>query len=306
MKMKYSIKLLSLLLILSTLTVSVCGCGYLGYRGDHKGAYTLAYTQIPGTRGARNIGPGFDDASVIPLENDSYGRGLYIYFESTEGPLSILITQKESDEAVYFYPEKSALSFKTPTSLYDLYEKKVSDDRLLSLYKELCSEEVLAGFKEQNDWNKPINEEKLDSAKITLPKIATAWEYRKGDTTLSDEEWKENMFSVALENGHNIPEDYLSGYHGMNIYDNWMATDSYGRQLYYVESQYCVYSEEDVFPSTTTWYYLEMLAIINPDGSYDPECFMIEILDKINYQEQLSDLKSLCGWNQPLGEEESK
>ena len=46
-----------------------------------------------------------------------------------------------------------------------------------------------------------------------------------------------------------------------------------------------------------------MLAIINPDGSYDADTFIIEIEDKLNFHDQLRELKDTCGWNQPLGEE---
>ena len=84
-----------------------------------------------------------------------------------------------------------------------------------------------------------------------------------------------------------------------------MATDSYGRRLYYIESQYYVHSEDGAYPSSVEEYYLEMLAIINPDGSYDEEIFMIEIADKYNWQDQLKELKEANGWNQPFDEEVS-
>ena len=303
MKTNHLLKTASLITLLTVILSYLFSCSYSGYRGDYKGAYTLAYTQIPDARGVRYTGPGFADPSIIQLETDSQGRALYLYLESTDGPLSLIIVQKEREEKVYFYPEESTLCFKVPDSLYDIFEKKVADEKIISLYNELCSADVLSAFKEQNDWDEPITEQKLDSADIILPGISSPWEYRKGDLTLSKEEWKKNLFAIGQKNGHNIPEDYLTGYNGINIYDNWMATDSYGRQLFYIEAEYCVYSEEGVFPSTYTWFYLEMFAIINPDGSYDGETFMIEIEDKLNFHDQLRELKDTCGWNQPLGEE---
>ena len=299
-------KITAMLCLAVTFVLSACSCGYSGYRGDYRAAYTLVYTQVPDTRGALQWGPGFSDPQLLLLKTDSQGRGLYLYFEDTAGPLSIVITQKESKDKVYFYPEKSALSFKTPDSIYDISNKKLPEEKLLSLYRELCSENVLSEFKSSNDWDKPIDESKLDSAPIQKQRLSVPWDYRTDEVNLDDSTWREYMLSVAVKNGHNVPEKFLNGYLGMNVYESWMATDSYGRRLYYIESQYHVNSEDGVYPSSIAHYYLEMLAIINPDGSFDEEIFMIEIADKYNWQQQLKELKEANGWNQPFSEEAVK
>ncbi len=283
-----------------------CGCSYSGYKGEYPGAYTLVYTQVPDTRGARFLGPNYDDPQIILLETDSQGRGLYLYLEDTEGPLSLVIVQRESEEMVYFYPEDSAISFRTPDRIYDLYERKLPDSELISLYQELCSTETLANFKAENDWDNPIDESRLDSAAITKPTLPNSWSYRSGKVSLSSWDWRELMLSLAVKNGHNVPEGFLNGNDGMNIYDSYMATDKYGRELHYIESCYYVYTEEGVYPSGYTRYYLEMIAIINPDGSYDPDNFMIELADKCDPDDDIRELKERCGWNQPLDGEVGK
>lgn len=303
--MSGSTKIVAIICLIAVVVLLICSFGYSGYKGDYQGAYTLVYTQVPDTRGALQWGPGFSDPQLLLLEKDSEGRGLYLYLEDTKGPLSIVILQKESDDKVYFYPEKSALSFKTPESIYDIDNDKLPEDKLLSLYRELCSEAVLAEFKSTNDWDKPMDEEKLDSADIKLKTLSVPWDYRTDKINLSDGTWKEHMLSTAVKNGHNVPESFLDGYSGMNIYESWMATDSYGRRLYYIESQYYVHSEQGAYPSSVEEYYLEMLAIINPDGSFDEEIFMIEIADKYNWQDQLKALKEANGWNRPFDEEVS-
>ena len=108
------------------------------------------------------------------------------------------------------------------------------------------------------------------------------------------------MLDLAVKNGHNVPENYLNGRDGMNIYDIYMATDAYGRELHYIESDYHVYTEDGIYPEGYTTYYLEMLAIINPDGSFDRESFMIELSDICDPDEEMRILKERCGWNQPL------
>lgn len=294
------IKILILTSILCLILFTLCACAYSGYEGDHAGAYTLTYTQVPGTKGATSYWLSYRDPQILLLETDSEGRGLYLYYESCESPLSLVIVQRESAERVYFYPEDSAISFRTPDHIYEVYDEKKTDDELISLRKELCSDEVLEKFKEENDWNKPIDESRLDSAAITKPGIATYWTDRTGKVITPFLEWRDLMLDLAVKNGHNVPEDYLNGRDGMNIYDIYMATDAYGRELHYINSQYYVYTEEGVYPEGYTAYYLQMLAIINPDGSFDRESFMIELSDICDPDEEMRILKERCGWNQPL------
>lgn len=295
-------KAVALILLLCLFVINACGCFYLGYSGEYKGAYTVAYSSIPGTRGARFPGPGFNDPQILLLDEDSFGRGLYLYFEGTDDPLSVIILQKEDDKKAYFYPEDCFISFKLPDSVYDLYDKKLTEERLLSLVDELCSDETLADFKELNDWNKPMNEAKCDSAAIERQPINVTKNYRSGKLRLSMNTIEDHMKQIAIKNGHILPEEYLNDYSSFYAEANWMATDSYGRELYYVYGYYYVYSEEGVFPSTMTVMYLEMVAIVNPDGSTDPSTYMVELTDKLNCQDQLKKLKAENGWNTPLSD----
>ena len=91
------------------------------------------------------------------------------------------------------------------------------------------------------------------------------------------------------------PEEYYRYF----SHENYMATDDYGRRLYYVEAYYTIYFTDSKDINYIT-YYLEMIAIINPDGSYNPDTFMTELKDKTNYQEQIKELKLANGWNHPL------
>ena len=152
-------------------------------------------------------------------------------------------------------------------------------------------------FKTDNDWNLPINENKIDSAKVINPKISVRWEHRTDKVNLRDNEWMDQIFALALKNGHMLTEDNED--HRYFSHASYMATDDYGRHLYYVEAYYYIYPEDN-----SQIYYvrhlLEMIAIINPDGTFDSEIFMIELEDKANYQEQIRDLKIANGWDQPL------
>lgn len=292
--MKKNIRRITIILILLLISLSLSSCAYNGYYGDYRGAYTLIYSQVPDILGARDHGLFLVNPQIVLVESDDYGRGLYLYLEDTEEVLSIGIVQTERDNNVYFYPEQSTLSFKLPDRIYDIDNKDISKEELLSLMNQLCSFDKMIKFKALNDWNTPLNYEKMESAKISSPIIPLRWGSREDIVNLLDYKWVEEVFRIAIKNGHEPGEDYRYFSH-----ENWMATDDYGRRLYYVEAYYYIYFNNSKDINYIT-YYLEMIAIINPDRSYNPDTFMVELEGKTNYHEQIKDLKLANGWNQPL------
>ena len=175
---------------------------------------------------------------------------------------------------------------------------------LKSLFDEFCTDEALTQFKAQNDWDLSINEQKLEKAPITSPMLIYRWSHRGDGITvnLQESDWTEVMTEVAIQNGHEITDDnkytvYLS-------YVSWMADDDYGRSLYYVDGRYYVYGDNEDDNISHRCYYLEMVAITDPDGSFDPDTFMMELTDKENYQSVIKELKQLHGWNEPFEEVE--
>lgn len=298
--MKRLVQIISFICTLMLFVVTVAGCGYSGYRGKYKGAYTLIYSQVPDMYGASMDGAFMRNPQLFPLESDGYGRTMYLYMESTDGFLSAGIVQKETDDTVYFYPEQSTISFRLPDNVYDLYNKEISEDRLTALFYELCPVESLEAFKADNDWNTAIVEEKLDSAPIDAPTIAVRWGSRKDSVNLLNSEWEEQVFALAEKNGHQFSKERTDSKYFSHV--NWMATDNYGRRLYYVEGYYYLYGDENVDNPhcNYTRYYLEMVAIINPDKTFLTGTFMVELTDKANYQEQIKALKLANGWDTPL------
>ena len=293
--MKRHLKIIAFICVLVILITTAVGCSYGGYNGEYKGAYTLIYSQVPDILGARTSGPLLLDPQIIMWESDEYGRALYIYFEKSDELLSVGIVQKEEDGRVFFYPEKSTVSARMPDKYYDIDNEEYSESELLSLVNLLFTPDMMEKFKAENDWDLPVDESKLDSAEITTQKIAARWEHRKDSVNLTQSDWEEQIISLAHKNGHkfNPDEDFYFSH------ASYMATDDYGRRLYYVEGYYYEYPEDD----SHIWYilyYLEMIAIINPDGSFDSETFMVELEDKANYQDQIRDLKIANGWDKPI------
>lgn len=301
--MKKYIRIIALICLTALTITFLCGCGYMGYKKEYKGAYTLVYSQVPDILGAR-ASIGLYDPQILLLEKDSYDRGLYLYYEDSDSFLTVAIVQKENEERVYYYPEESTLSYAIPDSMYDLDNPELSEERLRSMLAEFFTDEDMESFKAQNDWNSPLNEDKLDSAEITSPRLIVRWSHRGHDAQIElfSDEWREVMIDVAIENGHNITEDNLDSVY-LN-YVSWMATDDYGRKLYYVDGYYYVDGDEQDPSISSRRYYLEMVAITNADGSFDADTFMLELEDKANYQDVIRELKEINGWNQPLSEVE--
>lgn len=293
--MKRYLKIIAFVCLMVILLTVMQGCAYRGYRGDYAGAYTLIYSQVPDILGARTNGPLLLDPQILLWESDEYGRALFIYFERSDELLSVGIVQKEEGNRVFFYPEKSTISARIPDDHYDIDNHAYTELGLTQLMYSLFTVFKIEEFKAENDWGLPIDESKLDSAEIVLPKIAARWEHRKDSVNLAQLEWEEQIIALAHKNGHEFDENedfYFS-------HASYMATDAYGRRLYYVEGYYYIYPDDD----SHIWYVkydLEMIAIINPDGTFDGETFMVELEDKANYQEQIRDLKIANGWNQPL------
>ena len=278
------------------LATAASGCkggpDYEGYQGAYPGAYTLIYSQVPDIQGVRTDISWCSDPQIVLLDTDDIGRALYVYLENTDELLSIGIVQKETGDKVYFYPEESTFSCWIPDRYY---EYEFTDEEIVALLYKLFPAEQIETLKAMNDWGEPIKEEKLDSAPIITFPIEFAFIGRIDSVNLSDEEWERQMSAVLLKNGMDVYKHYLSP----NAI--WMATDDYGRRLYYVEGEYTEHPIENDEPHINCIiHYLEMIAIINPDGSFNEDTFMAELMDKTNYQEQLRELKAANGWNRPL------
>ena len=104
-----------------------------------------------------------------------------------------------------------------------------------------------------------------------------------------------NWGGVAEKNGY-VRDEEPREYFGHSL---WMATDDYGRRLYYVEGDYYYYPNDNK-QINYIQYYWQMVAILNPDGSFNSETFMVELEDKANYQDQIRDLKIANNWNKPF------
>ena len=122
MKRFLSSLLFCFFIILNTLSSSACS--YSGYNGKYEHLLVTACVNVMGTRGYWFVGPNFKDSVIIPLEKDEQGRELFVYWENTDKPISIVVCQYSDLDNVYFYQD-CFIVFAPPEEVYDLYEKRV-------------------------------------------------------------------------------------------------------------------------------------------------------------------------------------
>ena len=115
------------------------------YKGDDYDLFTVAINSV-----LDQTGKSFREAPALEIkEQDNYGRTMFYYHE--RGYISqhnLIIAQKSDDEFVYYYED------------YNFISKSEN---------EFSSEDIEA-LKSANDWNKPINENKLIKKAIVKEK----------------------------------------------------------------------------------------------------------------------------------------
>lgn len=156
-----------LVFILSVVILILCnGCKYKGYFGEHSDLYTVATNSILWNNGHSFGAEREIDPEIEIIEQDRYGRTLFIYCEEyyscfwNETALTfstLLIAQRTSEEVVYYYEDYNYITLKQ-----EMYTPR----------KEFAKEEI-EYLKLLNDWDKALDLDKCISKSIVnnKPKI---------------------------------------------------------------------------------------------------------------------------------------
>lgn len=274
-------RILSLFLlsvIILTALISMTGCIYRGYRGDYPELCSMAWANIPALRGVSSNGEISLDPTVIPIEEDEYGRRLFLYFETRSNYFYLIISQKTEGRLIYYYPDDCYL----PCYFDDdaLYHGDIGSlDEMLSL----VSEEDISLLKAENDWGMAINPEKCHSTEIINKKS----EGRIDPTDTEMEEYVEEYYSLTSR--------YL---HPKNTSLVWtvsfVTADDFGRELFFVTSHIT-----DYYDKHEVTYYYTLLVVLMPDGSCD--CSTIRMADNIyDCADEVKQIKAENGWSCPI------
>lgn len=241
------------IILLAICIISLCGCDMnlrmTPYPLDHVMAVTQTSHAYPGGNAAE-----FDSRSEI-LETDEYGRVLFA-FNSGFGGYSIGIRQKNDEENVYYYDNVSFLVG-------------------LTKYKEYDPED-LELLKEENDWNKPLNEEKM-----VKRRLVNKYGLYKNIEPVLDQKDLQKVFHASIADGEKVW-----------TYVYLCDENPTGQQLFYVERR--------INTSTTGDYEYEefdkYLMILNADGSCDSSNYLCKIDDWDHIKIILAEIKENNGW----------
>jgi len=240
--MKKIAALITIMIILST----IAGCLY---DGKHQELYQMTRFNVLATNGVGET----DKVKIEVLEEDLYGRILFTYTMDTSRTYGygriwvVAICQKSDRKLTYYYEDECFI-------ISDAFEN--------------FSEEDINNLKLNNDWDKPVNENKLSSRPIYPDYDGYSGTIAYNIIRLYKGVSKDNKVGVRFT-------DY----------------DGEGKILC-LAVEYDADYDDDI--EVTTKYYL---MIFNEDGTYNKDTFVVEIEDLYNYQELLHEFKISNDWN---------
>lgn len=252
-------KILIVTLIQVTILIIITGCTPINYLGRDYDLFGVALSSVPGTGEFRPY--------INIIEVDTYGRTLFtvqvgssLYGESNVGGLVYSICQKSDKNYTYYYDTVCYLPGRS-------LEEFTEDD--------------IARLKEQNDWNKPLDENLM--SKRELPSKS-----------------KQSGYIDFDKINYNVINDIASGLIG-DKYDHiirLVSEDYDGRLLIFIR-EYEHFQGGTLTEETKivyNFYKSSYALILNPDGSYS-ENSIIELDDFYRHTEKLAELKKAVGWN---------
>ena len=177
-------------------------------------------------------------------------------FRFYSGSHSALCILQESDDKYVYYYDN--VSFLINSYNYNMYNP-----------------DELDALKEANDWN-----EKLDDSKMIKRELLKSTLSRTRKSEISQKRANESFYTIYPDNDKTMT---------FVIYSDYSQT---GQELFYVERQQNV--------STTEVYNYEVLdcylMILNADGSFDPDNYLIKVDDWDQINTLLAEIKEKNGW----------
>lgn len=176
MKKKLNFLFIFVTIVLTSCLLIACRAKWDGYKGDYPELYTIAISSLPEVKGYEyDSSHGKFQPMLEVIEEDSFGRKLFAYsetFSTTVGTDYLLISQMYDDKYVYFYSELNYMY--TQRELFDItnLDKYICFEPKNFSNKACFFIEDIKQLKEQNDWNKEIDENKCIKAEIVRKKIS--------------------------------------------------------------------------------------------------------------------------------------
>lgn len=147
-------------LLVLLIFVSLSGCTYKGYSGDHKNLYTVATNSVLWNNGHSFSADQYTDSKIEIIDEDIYGRIMFIYYEKyyAGGGISfssLVICQHSNEEYVFYYEDVNYI---------------VKEQQLYSPNFNAFEDKEIEQLKATNDWNREINFDKCIKKEISKHK----------------------------------------------------------------------------------------------------------------------------------------
>ena len=159
--------ILVITVVILVMSLTSCG-GYKGYSGDNSELYTVAINSVPWINGYSWTADFVCDPQIEIVEEDDYGRIMFIYHEkfyggSDIGFAALVISQSSNEKEVFYYEDVNYIVKKQETYI-DAVELEVFND------------EEIEALKSINDWDQEIDYDKCVKKEITNVKATIPYE----------------------------------------------------------------------------------------------------------------------------------
>lgn len=168
--------------------VAFIGCAYKGYSGDRRDLYTEAVNSVLWNNGHSFSADRYADAQIEIIEEDSYGRTLFTYYEKYYAGASIsfsalLVSQASTKDEVFYYEDINYI---------------VKEQVIYEVPKEFEDAEI-EKLKEANDWNEEINLDKCIKKKITNLKPSVPFEEEIKNKVIDEFHLADTDYSLFID-----------------------------------------------------------------------------------------------------------
>jgi len=223
------------------------------------------------------LGYADDYPSILVLEEDQYGRRLFLFEGVTKtagdnwdyGALvtrALIVSQKTEGGYVYYYPDYCFIAWR--------YERVVAqnEDEMRSEVYETVPGAEIERLKGLNDWGRPIDDSRCVKAEVTRR--------RRSD-------YEELVPRAYLVRALHTKDPYAR-YGGIQwLY--YLTSDEYDRHIYFFRTM-----DQD------NNYTASYVVMFMPDGTFDSDAGIMEVTDLYNYQDELKGFKDRNGWGTPI------
>jgi len=190
------------------------------------------------------------------LDADEYGRKLFAFSINTSLGIAAVCVLQKNDRKYVYY--------------YDTVSY------LMTEQFNQCTPEQLEALKVANDWNKAMDEEKM--IKRELVNKTTLGPSRKSDL---DRGMVQNIFYRSIDQDKNISTNAQ--------YFDYSQT---GQEIFFVSRD-----EEKKINGKSVWTNIDYyFMILNSDGTYDPQNYLIKLDDLNTSNAPLAEIKEKNGW----------